>query len=204
MSKLPVALTCFVVLLAGCRYTSSSGATVVAPEAALAEYPRILWICALYEVPGDVELAPDGTLRRAAGRANGSTEVPSADLNRIFASIEAYPGTRLIAAPAIFTQPGEVGRITAHDLDKAGASIGPREIAVRGTPNAGGLGYELELTSAPGAGCGTGPRQLPLGSAALLLCWGEPAAGPLTLMVLRPSVLQSPADHPDQRAAASR
>jgi hypothetical protein len=160
-------------------------------------------MCGLYEVPLEVELTPDGMLRRAEGRANGFAEVPSASLNGIFASIEAYPGTRFIAAPAFLTQPGEVGRIAANDLDKAGASIGPREIEVRGTPNAAGLSYEVDLTTAPGAGCGSGPSQLPSGSAVLLLCRGEAASGPQTLLVLRPSVLRSPADHPYQRAAAA-
>jgi hypothetical protein len=202
MNKFTLALTCCAVLLGACRYTASTGGAVSGPDPALAEYPRVFWMCGLYEVPVEVELAPDGTLRRAEGRASGFAEVPSAGLNGIFASIEKYPGTRFIAAPAFLTQPGEVGHIAANDLDKAGASIGPREIKVRGTPAAAGLSYELDLTTAPGAGCGSGLRQLPSGSAVLLLCRGEAVAGPLTLLVLRPSVLHSPSDHPYQSAAA--
>lgn len=202
MSTFPLALTCCAVLLAGCRYTASTGGGLSGPAPALAEYPRVFWMCGLYEVPAEAELAPDGTLRRAEGRANGFAEVPSAGLNGIFASIEKYPGSRFIAAPAFLTQPGEVGRITANDLDKAGASVGPREIEVRGTPNAAGLSYELDLSTAPGAGCGSGVRQLPSDSAVLLLCRGEAVTGPLTLLVLGPSVLHSPSDHPYQSAAA--
>lgn len=203
MSKFALALTCCAVLLAGCRSTASTAGGLPGTDAAQAEYPRLFWMFGLYEVPLGAELAPDGTLRRAAGRPNGFAEVPSAGLNETYASIEAYPGTRFLAAPALLTQPGEVARIAVDDLDKADASIGPREIEVRGSPTTAGLSYELELTTAPGTGCGSGQRQMPLGSAVLLLCRGESASGPLTLLVLRPSVLRSPADHPYQSAAAA-
>lgn len=203
MSKSSLALTCCAVLLAGCRSAASTAGGVPGTVAAQAEYPRLFWMFGLYEVPLGAELAPDGTLRPAVGRPNGFAEVPSAGLDGILASIEAYPGTRYIAAPALLTQPGEVARIAVHDLDKADASVGLREIEVRGSPTTAGLSYELELTTAPGTGCGSGQRQMPVGSAVLLLCRGEAASGPLTLLVLQPSVLRSPSDHPYQSAAAA-
>jgi hypothetical protein len=201
MSTLPMALTCVAVLLASCRYSSTTGGSAAGVDPSPVGYPQLFWMFTLYEVPPEVEFAPDGTLRRAVGRANGYAEVSSADLNAVYDSIQAYPGARFIAAPAILTQPGELARIAPHDVDKAGASIGPREIEVRGSPADGGLTYELDLTTAPGAGCGSDPRQLATGRAVLLLCPGGDASTPLTLLVLRPSILRSPADHPYQRAA---
>lgn len=202
MCKLALAITCFAALLVGCQHSSPKQDNSSATSPSSSEYPQLFWMFTLYEVPTGVELAPDGTLRRAVDRGNGLAEVSAAELGRVFASIEAYPATRALAAPAMITQPGALGCITAQDLDKAGASIGPRTIEIRGTLGADGLSYELELSTAPGEGCGTGKRHLPSGSAVLLLCRGADASKPMSLLVLRQSTLNSPADHPFQRAAA--
>lgn len=171
-----------------------------APDAAA--QPRLFWMCTLFEVPPDAEIAPDGTLRRAAGRGNGFAEVPAADISEVFASIEAYPGTRFVAAPAIITRPGERGRLEMDDRDKAGASIGARSIAVEGTPATVGLAYELEMTTGPGSSCGTGARRMDEGRATLLLCRGDDASAPWTLLIVRPSILRDPATGPYQSAAS--
>jgi hypothetical protein len=89
-----------------------------------------------------------------------------------------------------------------EDRDKAGASIGARSIAVKGTPEAEGLAYDLEITTGPDSSCGTAARRMGEGRVTLRLCRGDDASAPLTLLIVRPSILRSPADHPFQRAAS--
>lgn len=179
------------------------GSPAPSADAISAEYPQLFWMCTLFEVPPDVEIAPDGTLRRAVQRGNGIAEIPAADITAAFASIQAYPGTRFIAAPAIVTQPGARGRIETHDRDKAGDSIGPRSIEVEGAPDAKGLAYELEIMTGPSTSCGTGARLMEEDRALLLLCRSDDASAPWTLLVVRPSILRTPADHVVQRAAST-
>ncbi len=168
-------------------------------------YPAIHWMINVYEVPRSAEIAPDGRLQNVEGsRARGLGLVSAGQVAAVFASISAFPGAVHVSAPSILSASGQSARIESGHIDKPGASIGSRMIAISGLITQKGLETELEVfNTSPSSvtSCGTGEMIVAEGGAVLLLCPGPDDGDLMTLVVVRPSILRSIEDYPFQRAS---
>ncbi len=166
------------------------------------EYPKIFWMCTMYQLPADTRLGPDATVERGPPAGKTSMVIPAAEIDRVFASIRACEGARFLAAPALVTQPGQIARVESIDRDKAGRSIGPGDLELSGTIDERGLSIQYFVTVSKGAGHGTPPSHIDAGRAVVHLCSGNRSTDPKTLLILRPSIIRDASEMPVQREVA--
>jgi hypothetical protein len=172
-----------------------------------ANFPQVLCMMNLIEADGPLSFAKDGVIER--GRNDGpGHRVQSGDrIAETFDWFTRMPGYANLSGPAILTRVGQTGMITIGATDKAGSPVGGNEISVNFTVNAEGelvgdvrwlvsdtTGALVEAHRA--SGVRFGQREFML---VVLPTLPESASTGRVLMI-RPSLLLTPADAPRQTA----
>jgi hypothetical protein len=211
----PLALASLTILLlhGGCASNPHAAATQEHAVSAGAfdplggDYPQIMWMCHVYEVPARTEIAPDGTVRASTSdRPNGIGLVEAIHAERAFASIRQLPNAMNLGTPLAFSPPKSAARVGAGSRDKSGASIGERSLTMTGELVGDQVRSTVEIETTCGSSsvsCNSGTPEVPSGGALLFLCPGPDPHEPWTLLVVRPTILRSNADFPYQRASSA-
>jgi len=168
-------------------------------------YPQIMWMCNVYEVPAQTEIGADGTVRASGSmKPNGIGVVAAGDIERAFTSIRQLPNATFLGTPVSFSAPKSTVSVAPGSRDKAGSSIGERSLMLTGELIGDHVRSTVEVGVSRGSStvsCNCGTPNVPPGGALLFLCRGPDAREPWTLLVVRPTVLRSEADFPHQRAS---
>ncbi|MBL9121695.1 MAG: hypothetical protein JNL80_17450 [Phycisphaerae bacterium] len=209
-----IALASFIVLI-GCgsdRATTSDAQPVDRTASSTSfdplngDYPQIMWMCNVYEVPAGTEIDSDGLVSASSkAKPNGVGVVLASNVTRAVDSIRSLPNARHLGTPVSFSPPASTTRIEPETRDKAGSSIGDRSIELNGLLKGDFVGTSAEIATASGAfqtSCRCGARDVPKGGALLFLCPGASSSDPWTLLMVRPTVLRSTQDFPFQRASS--
>lgn len=193
MVKYPIRWLCLVVGLAGCAAGDGLGAGAAGSPAAdpfAGRYPVIAWQSWTFDVPIGMEVAPDGSVRPAAARANGHALVAAEAIPGVLAAMRANPEVRLLAQKVGFSEPGGLVFLGA---DEGGVHAAARLLRVQGQLTADGLVCEVDLydvRTGGMAGGGSGQQLVPAGHAQVWLWHGEDLAQPATWCMVLPKVLR--------------
>ncbi|MFO0829107.1 MAG: hypothetical protein U0572_13290 [Phycisphaerales bacterium] len=170
------------------------------------DYPQVLWMVNIFDVPAAVEVRGDGTVVATTNpKPKADATVGPERIDAVFSSIEAIPGAALSSSPAAIARFDTDAKIAMGSTDKAGARVDGCSIAVRGTDGASGVVATTDFESSAGALSTSrhlANRAIPRGGA---LVWAVPGARPedaWKVIVLRPTVLRSVEDYPFQTATS--
>jgi hypothetical protein len=169
------------------------------------DYPQVMWMCNVYEVPAQVEVRTDGTVALTSNpKARGCATVERSQLEEVFASLQALPGARRISEPALLSKMDVESTVKQGDQDKAGNELTSRSITLLAGSTKRGLDVSVEVTHVDGSFSTSGrvsKNYVGEGGALILATPGARADGPWTVVVVRPSVIRSVDDYPFQTAS---
>ncbi len=176
--------------------------------ATTSEYPKLFWMFNVYSTPCQVEFGTDGRVRPStAGKPRMVGTITADSVQPLFDSIKALPGCSQVSAPALIANVDQKATIESGEVDKAGAPLAGRSISVTGSEEAGAVRTRLVVVSTSGSfrvESTAGRELVPAGGALVMITPSPGGNEPCTLVVARPTILRSPADHPFQRASSAR
>lgn len=168
------------------------------------EYPQVLWMLNIYEVPGPVEISDVGLVTMTRKAKPGSfASIDGAHIPAAMASIDAIAGRAPLATPAMIQKFDVEGAIKSEVCDKDGRSPEHRSITIRSAPAKAGIEATFEFAvSADATSVSTrvANRIVPAGGAVVMSAPGLGVSDPWTVLVARPRVLLSVKDYPFQTA----
>ncbi len=166
------------------------------------DYPQVLWMCNVYEVPAQVEVRADGTVAPATNaKARGCASVEQAQIEGAFASLQSLPGARLLSVPAVLSKMNVESTVKQGDQDKAGKVLTSRSIMLMASEVKGGVSVSAEVTHVDGSFSTSGrvsKNYIADDGALILATPGARSDGPWTVVVVRPSVIRSVDEYPFQ------
>jgi len=183
---------------------ASSGSRPPAFDPLGGEYPQVLWMLNVYQVPGPVEIDGTGRVTTTTKAKPGTfASIGASGIDAVFASLEAIDGRMQLAAPALIGKYGVEAVVRPESRDKAGQALPNRSITIRAAPAEAGIKATFEATVSAGAfsvSTHVADRFIASGGAVVFSTPGPSSTDPWTVIVARPTELRSARDYPFQTA----
>lgn len=166
------------------------------------EYPQVLWMFNVYEVPGPLEVSSNGIVTTTTkAKPNTFASIEQGSIDAAFASINALPRRTQVATPALIAKFDVEARVKSESRDKAGQDLSGRSIAVRAAHGKVGIEATVEVTVVAGnfsIAARVANRSVMDDGAIVMATPGPGASDPWTVMVGRPRVIHSLKEYPFQ------
>ncbi len=165
-------------------------------------YPQVLCMVNLVRADGPLTLSAAGMIEQGRDEGTHHRVLSPASAAAIFERMRELRGYENLAAPAILLMPGAPGAIEVGSTDKPGNVVGVR-VELSFAERDGALEGSMRLFDGPvgeGVDLGFDAQRLVEGEAVVAVlpaADGDPSHG--LIVLLRPTVIRSAAEHPVQR-----